>query len=376
MLRQTFIFVLASCSMIVVSSFASAAPSEDVLTRIDLAASSQQEPGSSVYEAIAEGIEKNTAEVSKGLLSKLQDKNLTERQLTVYVWALGLTKDPEAVDAIVKVYRRSDSPAVKGNCVRALAVLGGKEAGSHLLSVLNSTTDKNTRLGLLMCLAQMQCETALPKTEEVLRQDPVEFYWQCYFVFGMMGDKAIPFLLERIADENQNIRTNAIGILGLWLMAPEAVKPLQDRFWKETDVKLRGLILKSLISLLVDPSEVRTFCEKVVAKEKDNNLLKLARKAIDETDRVKEEIASSAKTKQVSRESFQQQYVKLFKSCGKKGDYKILSSASSLKDEPTLKVLRERILQRGSDEAFYDYRKVNDIILLNRMIASSQERSK
>ena len=42
-----------------------------------------------------------------------------------------------------------------------------------------------------------------------------------------------------------------------------------------------------------------------------------------------------------------------------------------LKIEPQLKALRERILQRDSDEAFYDYQKVNEVIMRNRMIKAA-----
>jgi hypothetical protein len=65
---------------------------------------------------------------------------------------------------------------------------------------------------------------------------------------------------------------------------------------------------------------------------------------------------------------FQHEYGRFFKSAGKKGDYKALASASTVEDEPKLKALRERILQRDSDEANYDYQKVNEIILMNRMV--------
>ena len=43
-------------------------------------------------------------------------------------------------------------------------------------------------------------------------------------------------------------------------------------------------------------------------------------------------------------------------------------STGTVQDEPQLKALRERILQRDSDEAFYDYQKVNSIIMRNRLM--------
>ena len=367
MLPRILSFVLAIAWIVATSCLASA-QAEDVLLKIEQAASGEREAASSVYEAVAEGIEKNPAEVSKKLLLRLQDKNLTDQQLMVYVWALGLTKQPTAVDALVDLHRRSHSPLVKHNCLRALAMIGGIKSEKYVLSTLDSTTDKNTRFSILTLLGQMQCEAALPTMEEVLRKDPREFYWQSIFVFGKMGDKAVPFLLQKIGDKNRNIRANAINVLGTWLIAPEAAKPLQDQFWKETDIELRGVILYSLGKIIADPAQARSVCEEIIAKEKDENLVKLARKAIEGMDQTKAAIASAAKAKHVSKDSFKQEYARLFKSARKKGDYKALSSASTIDDEPKLKILRERILQRDSDEAFYDYQKVNDIILMNRMI--------
>jgi hypothetical protein len=59
----------------------------------------------------------------------------------------------------------------------------------------------------------------------------------------------------------------------------------------------------------------------------------------------------------------------LFKSLGKQGDYEALAAASTLADEPALQKLRERILQRDSDEACHDYKKVSEILWQNRFFA-------
>jgi hypothetical protein len=367
MLRKSLSSILAVCWVVAASCLAMA-QTDDVLSKIEQAASGGKEAASSVYEAVAEGIEKNPAKVSKHLLLRLQEKGLTERQLATYVWAVGLTKEPMAVEPIMDLHRRSQATLVKQNCFRALATIGGKGAEKYLLSVLDSTVDKEMRFNILNLLGQMQCEAALPKMEEVLRKDPREFYWQSIFIFGKMGDKAVPFLLQRVSDKDRNVRANTINVLGTWLIAPEAIKPLQEQFSKETDAELRGVILDSLLKIIADPARVRSVCEGVIAKEKDENLVKLARGAIEGMDRMKATIASSAKDKQVSKEFFQREYAPLFKSAGKKGDYKALAAASTIDDEPKLKALRERILQRDSDEAFYDYQKVNEIILVNRMI--------
>ena len=368
MVRNALLFVVAICWVFTAPHTVPAAQTDDILSKIERMASLSAKEEPSLGETVVEGIEKNPAEVSKALLLRLKNKTLTEKQLAVYVWALGLTGDRTTANAIIDLHRQSKSDLVRGNCLRSLATSGGKQAEEFLLSVLATTTDKEMRFNILNLLSQMQCEAALPKTEEVLGQDPKEFYWQSIFVFGKMGDKAVPFLLTRLNDKDYNVRANAINVLGVWLIAPEAGKSLQDRFWAETDAELRGIILNSLGRTFADPAQFRAVLEQVVANEKDVKLVTHARKAIDGIDEMKAAIAAFAKAKRVSAASFQNEYAKLFKSAGKKGDYEALFVSSTADDEPKLKTLRERILQRDSDEAFYDYQKVNNIILRNRMI--------
>jgi len=315
-----------------------------------------------------DGIKKNPAEVSSALIPKLKDKNLTEKQLAVYVWALGLTRDEAAANAIKELHQQSKSDLVRGNCLRALATIGDKQAGEFILSVLDSTSNKEMRFNILNLLGQMQYEPALLKAEEILKQDPKELYWQSIFVFGKMGDKAVPFLLKKINDKDRNIRANAINVLGQWLIPPEAAKPLQYQFWTEKDAELRGMILSSLEKTIGDLSQMKDVFEQIVAKEKDEVMLKYARETLGSMDRMKTEMAAFAQKKQSSAESFKCEYAKLFQSAGKKSNYELLGVYSTVQDEPQLKALRERILQRDSDEAFYDYQKVNSIIMRNRLM--------
>jgi hypothetical protein len=347
----------------------------DVLSQIERMASLGEKAERSLGESIADGIEKNPAEVSRALVLKLKDKNLTEQQVGVYVWALGLTRDLKAATVIEALHKQSKSDWVKANCLRSLAMIGGKRAGEFLLSTLDATSDKKRRFDILNLLGQMQYESALPKTEEILKMDIKEYYWQSIFVFGKMGDKAVPFLLERIGHENRNIRANAINVLGQWLIPPEAAKSLQDRFWTEKDTELRSMILSSLERTITDFTKMKATFEQIAAKEKDKEILKFARETLGNMDQMKADVAAFAQKKQPSATSFQREYTQLFKSAGKKGSYEVLGVSSTGQDEPKLKALRERILQRDSDEAFYDYQKVNGIIMRNRLAHNSKNKN-
>jgi HEAT repeat protein len=365
--RAFLIAVAAFCSLAALRT-ASAAQADDVLPQLERIAAKGNSADGSLSESVAEGIEKNPAAAATALLARLKDKGATETQLVVYVWALGLTKDRAAGDAIVELHRQTNSNLIRRNCLRALGMIGGKPAGECLLATLDTTTDKAARFEILNLLGQMQYEPALPKTEEVLKQDPAEFYWQSIFVFGKMGDAAVPFLLAKIDDKDRNVRANAINVLGTWLIPPEAAKPLQEHFWAETDPDTRGVILSSLEATVADFARIKTAFEQVAAKEKDPKLIKYAEETLGNIEGMKSQTASLKQKKQVSAEAFQREYAQLFRSAGRKGDYDALLYCSTVEDEPKLKSLRERILQRDSDEAFYDYQKINGVIVRNRML--------
>lgn len=367
MIQKIVIFASMAFWVLTASSPVNANQADDTLSKIERMVSLGENIEPALGQSVVDGIEKNPTEIAKKLRQKIQDMPLTDNQLAVYIWALGLTKDQTTSNSIEVIYKQSNSEIVKGNCLRALATIGGKRSEEFLLSALDATPDKDKRFNILNLLGQMQCEAALSKTEEILKLDPKEFYWQSIFIFGKMGDKSVPFLLEKINDKDHNTRANAINVLGQWLIPPAVATHLQDQFWVEKDEELRGVMLSSLERTIIDLKQLKTVFEQIVAKEKDDRLVAFARETLGNLDNMKAAIASFAEKKQISAVSFQKEYELLFKSGGKNGSYETLAVSSSVKDEARLKALRERILQRDSDEAFYDYQKVNDIIMQNRL---------
>jgi hypothetical protein len=217
----------------------------------------------------------------------------------------------------------------------------------------------------------MQYEPALPRFMEVLTLDPKDYYWKPIFVFGKMGDKSIPFLLERVNDKDDNVRANTFNILGQWLIAPEAALPLRERYWNESSKENRALILSAMERVSSDRKFIRDFFKEVASKEKDEELVQYAREGLDLIDKLEGEMGNIGKGREKSPEIFEKEWRALYESSGHEGNYDALEKASDVNDEPRLKKLRERILLRNSDEAFYDYQKINDIILINRHIAQN-----
>ena len=362
--------ILLTTWLILSSGFLAQAESPaDVISQIERMVALEAAPQPALGKSIAEMLEHDPAPVADVLLKKLDDQSLSHKQLTVYAWALGLTKDVRAVNPLIALYNANTDENMGINCLRALALIGGPDSAAFLLATLEQAVGRTKRSAILNLLAQMQVAEAMPKTDELLRLDPKTDYWESVFVFGKMGDAAVPFLIGKLEDKGRNVRANAINVLGQWLIPVEATEPLLDLYWRESDVELRHMILSSLERTTADPEQTKTIFEQIVSKEQDPKLAAFARETVESLASLKTEILSFNGKKRPSPESFRREYDQLFKSAGKRGNYDVLAASTIIKDERQLKSLRERILLRDSDESFYDYQRVNRIIMFNRLSA-------
>lgn len=340
---------------------------DTLLTQIERLASLGSKGDRELSDSIAWQIDANRKEVAALLLPKLGDSSATESQIATYAWALGWAKDSQATDSLITLYNKNASEWIKHNCSRALAMIGGQAAGDFLISVLDEKTDEDERYSILDLLAEMQYEAALSRSEDILELDFKEYYWKPIFLFGKMGDKAVPFLLSKIDNEDLNVRTHSVHLLGQWLMALEAAEPLRKRFWEEKDQALQIAILGAIASTDPDFESWKMFFERVHRESQKSAAVKFAGETLASIDRIRTSVNEFIRKKSISKTDFDREYAKLYKSAGLAGDYDIIKSTSSIEDEPKLKKLREHILIRNSDESFYDYRKINNIIAFNRL---------
>ena len=352
----------------IMSSIAYGNQQDPVIEDIEDIISQGESASFTKFETVKNKIEENPEKILPQLLSKASNPNLPEPNLAIYLWAIGLTKSPKAVDDIIKLSSGRESKLLAGNAYKALASIGGEKAGEYLFKQLDKTSDQMMRYNLLDLLAQMQYKPALPQTIEILRQDPSQYYWQTIFVFGKYGDIAVPFLLEKLGDKDQNIRTNSIIAIGQWLVPGESLIPLKNQFWKESSPQIRGLILSSLEKINTNLTDIQEFSKKVIEKETDENVASFAKETINNASKMANLVEAFRTEKKQDSAAFETEYHKIRNSLGKEGDYEQLSSTSSKSDEAKLKKLRETILRRNSDECFYDYQKINNIIILNRLI--------
>ena len=334
-----------------------------------LAKQGEDDADEDLLSSVRQRILENPGEACSTLLAALKDAKPDDKVCAMYIWALGLTKDARIVEDIIKVATATKTELVKVNGYAALGGIGGQAVSDFLLRELDKQQGDDTHVMLLIVLAELKCSEILPKTEKLLASRKNEAGWQRRFVFGKLGDVAVPFLLTKVDDADQSVRQNAIELLGIWLMAPEAAKPIQGRYVQEKDPHTRQVIVLALERVQLDTDALLRFYKEIAATEKDNAVSACVREAISLIESLPKNLASYQAKKKVDPLTFEKEFATLDASSGTKGDIKTLGQYSSVEDEPKLKMLREHILRRSSDEAFYDYEKVNSIILFNRLLA-------
>ena len=330
-------------------------------------------------QSIIDQIEASPSQAAKVLIENLNTPGLSNESTAVYVWAIGFTKDANTVDELVKIAGSAKSRMLKANACQSLAEIGGDKAGEYLLSEAKKATDnkggegglkKISKFDYLNMLAEMQYAPALPEMEGLLKLKQ-EYSWQLFFCFGKMGDKAVPYLLGKIDDPNTTVRLNTIIALQM-LIPDEAVEALSGRYWKEKDPLVKNAILSTMEFINADLKEMESFFKEVAAKEQDEDLKQFARETITIISGIKKSASDYKGKKADKRELFEAEYKALYKSSGKNGNFENLGAYSRSEDEFRLKKLRERILRRNSDECFYDYDKVNKIVVFNRIISKNK----
>jgi HEAT repeat protein len=356
-----------------------------ILADIEACIKAEDSDSTGLSKSIAAGIEESPEGVAKALIEKIETPGLSEEALNIYVWAIGFTRDANAVDTLIKISKESKSELVKGNAISSLGNIGGTKAGEYLLSLAREANDRGyeeekkgfEKFNILDCLARMQYAPALPEMEGLLKKDYDKYYWQCYFCFGKMGNAGVPFLLKRINDNDRNVRLASIWLLGGILIDTEAAKPLREHYRKEKDAEVRNVTLSSLEKVIYDFREMETFFKDVISKEKNEACKRFATETIATLEKYRQMTADAKKDKKENRKEFEAAYKTIYKSYGldrgsKPTSYEALMTYSRPEDEARLKKLRERILCRNSDECFYDYEKVNRIIMINRFISKSE----
>lgn len=210
-----------------------------------------------------------------------------------------------------------------------------------------------------------------PQSIELLRQNPDKSYAEPVFYFCTMDASAEPFLLEQLSYADPTVRRNAVHLLGKWLITPQAIEPLKTLYFKEPDVLIRKSILDALEILIVSPDQAKAFFSEVIQKEQNPKLRGYAQLIQSGFDQKRKTFMAPYKTFTPDADKFKKAYDPIYLSAdhGKMiqaRDLDQMLHLSSPVDENALTSLRIKILKSKSDEALYNYQKINSTILLHR----------
>lgn len=314
------------------------------------------------FDYLHEKLSSTNDNISELLVQKLNAGKISEKQKAIYVWALGLTKDEKANDTIIGIYNeeKDKKSLVAGNCLNALVMLNAPGTGDFIYDILKKTEDPELRFHLMLLLARMQYEKALPDFTEMLDKEQ----WKSMFLFGKMGEKSVPVLIGKLNDPNAEIRGNAAFLLGHFIMSEAAVKPLLEQYRQESFPGLKTLIIGGLERTVPDLKEQESIFKDLLKTEGNPDVRKFLQGSLASIPK----IMQAAQQKQKGNHMmFDTEYKKLFDSYGRSGDYKILAAHGIKSDEEKLLKLRERILEVETDEAFYRVDSLNNAILIVRV---------
>ena len=343
----------------------------DPIAVLEQAISGDPKPSEDAMDSLSFALQDDPAAYGPILLEKISQPDLTQDALSYYLWGLALAPCAQAVGKLAALADPEQPDAIFYSAVAALGATEADAAGKHLVRLLDLVEGDEKTFGLLSALGQMKYSPALPKTVGILRKDPRD-YWQSVSVFGKYGDVAVPFLLKQLRAENadKNTKSNALMILGMWLGASEATEPLKQMFLQEQDTDVRMMILSALSGTIRDFGDQTQFLEEVVTKEQVGPVKQFAERVLGQIPRIQKRMEDQAGERQPDAEVFRQEYRILYRSAGRKGDIERLGKASSPENEDELKRLRERVLTRGSDECFREYKRISLIIGTNGQIMS------
>ena len=321
-----------------------------------------------MQKKIEQLIARDRATAYQKLLEQMEINSDKEDALVVYIWALGLTKEPRAVPKLISLHRKAASQKVILSTEKSIAAIGGNTAGEFLLSQLDGEAQELRKMHLLRLLSHMKYEKMLPRLTPLLEKKPRRGeYPDLLFIFANMGDSAVPFLKKLIAHKNRTTRSNVIQLLAQWLIPKGIASEFTARYWKESESEIRALLIIASTMTTEDFSKLKTFLELVKKKEKDSKVIVVAQESIKKVKNAQDMLRRFRESKKINKTAFDKEYAIAFNTAGKKGSLDVLTTASSVKDEAMLKALRERILVRDSDEALDDFLAINSIIYRNRI---------
>ena len=303
---------------------------------------------------------------TKLFIDNLKIKKNEDVDYCTYIWALGLMQSLDADTLIIDILKNNPNKIICNLAMRSLSEIGTEKCGNYLydLYLKGNKEDKNNFLFLLL---KMHYKPILPHLMDFLEDSVNTGNWSLVFYCGKMQNEFSEYLIKNMDSDNLTIRKN-IGFLLTFLIPIEAKGRIYELYWTEQDWMVRCLYLMALERIDSDYDTMENFFRKVVTEEKNEYALKFANETIALLPEMRKELNEFISKRKPDSFIFETEYQKLMESGGKEGSYDILKFSCNLQDEQKLIRLKERVLDRFSDECLYDYKALNHIIMFIRTL--------
>ncbi len=191
----------------------------------------------------------------KKFIGDLEDPSSDDDTRHTAVWALGNLGDKRAVPCLIKVLAHDKNENIRSVAAEALGKLEDKQAVKPLIKALKDP-DWGVRVDAVYAFRRLKdfSSEAIPYIIERLKDEDETVRMTAARVLGDFKDtRAVEPLCQTLGDKNQRVKTSAISSLGL-LGDSKAVEPLFQLFKEgESDV-IRASVVRSLGEIKSDRS--------------------------------------------------------------------------------------------------------------------------
>ena len=309
----------------------------------------------------------------KQLIKIASLKYTTTDEKALAIRALGTIKEHEAIDTIKNALLKEKDPNIVYASAWSLIQIGGDKNFEFIVENFSKITkdldnkDKVFRI-LLYLSEKYKNKSVLAYSTKFLNITPDHFYKALYLfcVFGRtLSSEEV--LIQELNQKDDNIKLNAVRILGEWYASPNAVEPFEKILKNEKDPEIRKSIIKGLET--IGTNDAVSVIKQVINKPLNNDEKQFARESLSIMNRVIHSVEKEVEGNNYhpDQRTFQKELSKLMSSKGNFGSYSTLEKNAEFKDIFLLDRLREVIMLRSNKEALEDYEKVTRIITRVRL---------
>ena len=303
----------------------------------------------------------------KALRDIIKNPDSKEDQKVLALRALGTIKNYESIDVIKTALLNNNKENIVYMAAWALINIGGESNYRFIVSnfnhIENVIKDKKLIFSILLALSDKYKSAYELKYDTKFLNEPPKDSFDTIFLFTVFGRnaKSEKTLINCLSSDNNNVKLNAVKILGEWYASPASVKHFKQMLVNEKTLKIRKAIIKGLETIANKSSkDVLSYIMKHPLNSEEKEFAEEALNIIKDLEtKVKKVLNAGFKPQ---RQVFKKELSKLMNSKGNYGSYVLLAKNAIFSDIFLLERLRETIMLRTSVDAMKDYAKVTKII--------------